>query len=370
MTGRLFDCVVIGGGIAGLMTARELALAGRKTAIIDRKAMGQECSRAGGGILSPLTPWRETGVLTGLIRFSQLHYPALAGELLAATGTDPEYWRCGMVMFGVDAEERRQADKWASKTGAALEHLDARGLKALALPVPAHLTEAIHLPAIAQIRNPKLITALRRDLLRLGVELIEHAEVTRINIQQGKVRDIETAQGKYCAGTTVLAGGAWSQDLMPGLDVKPIRGQMICYQAPVDYLDHILLKDDIYLIPRRDGHILAGSTLEDVGYDAGVTTGAGELLAAAAEEMLPEINRFPLVGHWAGLRPATRSGLPYICAHPGVRGLFLNTGHFRNGLLLAPGAARLIADLVLEREPVVAPAPFQYRPAGAKNNLG
>ena len=354
------DCIVIGGGLIGLFTARELARNGMKVTIIERGEVGRECSWAGGGILSPLYPWREPAALAELIRFCQKEYPMLAQALYGETGIDPEWWQSGLLLL--EAQDTEQASLWAAASQSILEILSVEQLKIMEPSANEHDGSALWIPEVGQIRNSRLIPALKKNLINLGAELLEHTEVRRIRLHKNIVQAVETTHGEYTAAITIIANGAWGTDLLPALVIRPIRGQMICYQATPGYLRHILLKNSIYIIPRRDGHILVGSTVEDVGYDKGTTEAARAFLTEAAEDILPGIKLFPVAGHWSGLRPATQTGLPYICRHPEIKGLFLNIGHHRNGILLAPGSARLLADIILERETAVPSAPFQFQP--------
>lgn len=341
-----FDSLVIGGGLIGLMTARELGIAGHKVALFESKSVGSESSRAGGGILSPLYPWREPAELSELTLWSQLNYPCLTEILHQTTGIDPEWNRCGMKILAAGAEQE-QALEWAEENKVSLEY-DAD-------------EQSLWLRDVAQIRNPLLISALKKDLESTGIEIRENTVVTRIRVSGHNIEAIETTDGEFAADMAVIASGAWSSDLLPDLAIRPVRGQMICYQAPPGFINHILMKNGIYLIPRRDGSVLVGSTIEEVGYDKGITDEAKTHFMQAAEEMLPGISRFPVIGHWSGLRPAASRNIPYIGPHPAAEDLYVNTGHHRNGILHAPGSARLLADIILKREPVISPEVFQYR---------
>ncbi len=332
----MYDCIVIGGGIAGLMSARELAREGMSVALVEKDKAGRACSWAGGGILSPLYPWQELTGLTDMVHWGQDHYPALAAELLSSTGIDPEWIPSGLMIYNVPDKEAAQA--WADKTGFRIEEGKAR--------------DSLWLPDIAQIRNPRLLAALTRYLVNSGVSVFEDTAVQQICFKNKEVSEIKTTGGEIKAGSVVIAAGAWSRNLVKDIRVKPLRGQMLCYQGIAGVTERILLDNDVYIIPRRDGHLLVGSTVEDAGFDESTTSGARSYLSAQAETMLPGISDYPLVRQWAGLRPATVTGYPYIGKYPGIKGLYLNTGHFRNGLLLAPGSARLLADIMAERQPV------------------
>jgi glycine oxidase len=343
-----------------MLTARELALEGWQVSLIDRGVLGRESSWAGGGILSPLYPWREHTGLAGLIRFSQQTYPRLAKALFDETGVDPEWIQSGLLIL--DTEDAGQAMDWSGVNQASLQVLNHKQARTLEPAIRDFAGKAVMLPEAAHIRNSRLIPALKQSLINIGVSLLEHTEVRRISLHNNEVHKIETTQGEFRAKITVMANGAWGSELLPELAIRPIRGQMICYQAVPGLISHIILKHGTYLIPRRDGHILAGSTVEDVGFDKGITDAARKKLSDAAEDIVPGINEFPLVGHWSGLRPATRTGLPYIGKHPAIGGMYLNIGHHRNGILLAPGSARLLGDILMGRKPEFSADPFRFAP--------
>lgn len=359
----MHDCIIIGGGIIGLMTARELLHAGLKVAVIDKGRAGMESSWAGGGILSPLYPWRDAGVLQDLIDHSLRLYPHIAEELHSDTAIDPEWQQSGMLIFALERREEDLLHAWAGAGNIPLEVFSRDQLSVLEPCVCDSFDRAICLPGISQIRNPLLLKALCNYLTNRGVDVYEQTEVKRLLVENHRVLGVGTTQGRFQANITVLANGAWGSYLLDELAIKPVRGQMICYQAHPGYLKHILLKDGLYIIPRRDGHLLVGSTVEDVGFDKSTTSDARNMLIKGAEELLPGISGFPLAGHWAGLRPATHTDIPYICAHPGIAGLYLNIGHYRNGLLLAPASATMLADIILKRETVSLAGNFRFQPS-------
>ena len=305
---NVYDCLVIGGGIVGLMMARELLYAGLKVAVIEKGTTGKESSWAGGGILSPLYPWRDTGVLQGLIDHSLQLYPQIMGEIHSDTGIDPEWQQSGMLIFSIESREEEQIHSWAGSGNIPLEVYTMDQLAVLEPAVADGFDRVICLPSIYQVRNPFLLQALHKYLVNQGVDIHEQTEVRRLNIKNNHVHGVETTRGIFPADIIVLANGAWGSCLLDELAIKPVRGQMICYQTHPGYLNHILLRDGLYIIPRRDGHLLVGSTVEDVGFDKGTTDAAREMLVRGAEELLPGTGSFPLAGHWAGLRPATGTG--------------------------------------------------------------
>jgi glycine oxidase len=359
------EILVIGAGLIGMMCARELAREGARVTLLERGEAGRESSWAGGGILSPLYPWRYPDAVSVLARWSQQAYPELVEALRAESGVDPERLDSGLLIL--DAEEKDVARQWAARFDARLELCDATAVRALEPALGFAVAEALWLPRVGQVRNPRLTQALRGAVLRAGVELREHTEVRALRIESGRVRGADTAAGFVAADQVVVAGGAWTAGLLAdtGLDlpVVPVRGQMLLFRAAPDLLRHINLYRGRYVIPRRDGRILVGSTLERVGFDKSTTETARQDLHQAAVQLVPALADCPLEHHWAGLRPGSPSGIPCVGPHPRCEGLFLNVGHYRNGVVLGPASVRLLVDQLLGRPSFTAPAPYQVENA-------
>lgn len=361
---KIPDITIIGGGIIGLLTARELSLAGARVSILEKNTIGQESSWAGGGILLPIYPWRQDIAISDLVRQSLNLYPALAADLKASTGIDPEWSPCGLyISRNPDIE---QAIAWCRQY-----QIDYR-----TSPAP-HLEKLntdpfnpLWLPSVAHARNPRLLKSARQDVLDKGVELIEHCDLQDITIEHGRVTSITASNGKLPTGQIIVTAGAWTKNIFdrffPGFEapeIKPIKGQMLLYDAHPDALPCMVLENDQYLIPRLDGKILAGSSVENCGFDKSTSEQTYSRLKSFAENLYPELRSTPIITHWAGLRPGTEHGIPYICRHPEVENLSINAGHFRNGLVMAPASARLMTDLILERTPVIDPEPYSlFRP--------
>jgi len=320
----------MGAGVSGLATAQRLLIQGLSVTVLDRGGAGQESSWAGGGILSPLCPWDYPEAVTRLTSLGATIFPGWVGELHAATGIDPEYEVSGMrVMPPFNLSLAR---RWCD------EHAW----------IAEEQREALFLPEVAQVRNPRLIQALRRHVEMLGGRIVEHCEVQKIAAEGGMVQGIETTLGNFSADCYINCAGAWSEQLLGQyamkLDIKPIRGQMLLFKFDVPPIPHILLQDGMYLIPRRDGHMLVGSTLEDVGFDKSTTIAARESLRQRAELLLPSLRGMPLVQHWSGLRPASPGNIPTIGRHPLLQNLYINSGHFRYGVTMAPASAEILLN--------------------------
>ncbi|MGG2395985.1 glycine oxidase ThiO [Pseudomonas sp. SH1-B] len=357
--------LIVGGGAIGLLSALILARSGRAVSLLEISSLGRESSWAGGGIVSPLYPWRYSSAVSALAHWSQDYYPGFGRRLLDETGIDPEVHVTGL--YWLDLDDEAEALAWAGRQG---RPLDAVAMDQVYRQVPV-LGEgfgcAIHMPGVANVRNPRLVKALHAALDAMpNVELREQCPVTGFIQEGGQVRGVTTADGEIRADRVVLAAGAWSGELLKTLGlqlpVEPVKGQMILYKCAEDFLPSMVLAKGRYAIPRRDGHILVGSTLEYAGFDKTPTDDALGSLKASAEELLPALRDAEVVGHWAGLRPGSPEGIPFIGELPSHPGLWLNCGHFRNGLVLAPASCQLLADLILGREPIIEPAP--YAPVG------
>jgi glycine oxidase len=348
-----------------MRTAWTLGQAGAEVVLLERGETGREASWAGGGIVSPLYPWRYSAAVANLAHWSQDFYPLLGERLLADTGLDPEVHVTGL--YWLDLDDQAEALAWARAHGRPLAEVDISAVQDAVPVLGEGFGRAVYMSGVANVRNPRLAKSLREALVRLpNVSVHEQAEVIGFVQDGDQVRGVRTVQGDFNAEAVVLAAGAWSGRMLAqlGLElpVEPVKGQMILYRCAPDFLSSMVLAKGRYAIPRRDGHILIGSTLEHAGFDKTPSDEALASLRASAEELIPALAGMEPVKHWAGLRPGSPQGIPFIGEVPGHRGLWLNTGHYRNGLVLAPASCQLLADLMQQRQPIIEAAP--YAPAG------
>ncbi|MFA6052593.1 MAG: glycine oxidase ThiO [Methylobacter sp.] len=354
------DITIIGGGIIGLLTAREFFKAGATVTVIEKNLAGQESSWAGGGILLPLYPWRQPDAITRLALQSLKLYPALASQLNTETRIDPEWNPCGLLI--TKNPDIAAAIDWCSANNISFQQADADFFST----INTTPDNPLWLPDIAQARNPRLVKSLKQDLINKGVTLIEHCELKAITLENSRITTINTTSDQFAVNQLIISAGAWTgqlfQQLFPATDaprISPVKGQMLLFDAEPGTLKFMALDGDQYLIPRRDGKILAGSTVELDDFNKTTTAEARDKLNAFALNLLPALKNFPVVKHWAGLRPGTEHGVPYIDKHPEISNLCINAGHFRNGLVMGPASAQLMVDLVLNRPTSVAPEPYQ-----------
>lgn len=352
--------IIIGSGLIGLLTAYKLLKLGHQVTILEKNQHGFESSWAGGGIVSPMYPWRYASAVTALAQLAQEEYPLLAKELLELTGIDVELMLCGMLML--ETEDRRDALAWGQQTKQQIFDLNQAQIAELNANL-AHFSQGIWLPQIANVRNPRLLQALLVAIERLGGKRIVDAEVLEFFIENQKVIAVKTINNHiYHADQFILATGAWTakiaQQLNLALPIRPIKGQMLLYKLEQQILKQIVLYKGHYLIPRADGHILCGSTVEDTGFDKSTTEQATQLLRSSAQAILPLLSKYQPIKQWAGLRPASPNGIPFIGKHPNLVNLWINAGQFRNGLVLAPASAQLLVDQMLDLPLTINPLPY------------
>ena len=330
--------------------------------LVDSGQPGREASRASAGILSPLYPWRAPGPIQALAHWSQQYYPVLADDMRRETGLDPELTNSGMLVF--DEAELQVAKAWARYSARPLDYLDEAQLRACEPGLAGSPRQsAVFLPTVAHIHSSRFMRALTESIYSQGIPIREDTRVEQIACDNGKVTGIKTSLGDLSAGQVVIAAGAWSGELLEAsgvaLDVRPVRGQIIQFDGPPGLLSRILLADGMYILPRRNGRLLVGSTLEDVGFDKGVTKEAAATLKEMAVSIMPALAGLPVQRQWSGLRPSTTDQMPYIGRHPEIEGLLFNTGHYRHGMTTAPASARLLADILREEVPILDPSAYR-----------
>lgn len=306
------DVVIVGGGIIGLSSALALAEAGASVTVIDgAPGPATASSGAAAGIVSLLYPWECTQELQALAAESIAQYADWCAALTDASGIDTGWRQWGLLSHDCG-------------------------------------DEPVLFPDVGAVEPVVLLDALHHAARAAGVTTQWQRPVVALETDGNRVYGARCADGTVLADKTVIASGAWSAALVPGIAVRPVRGQIIELDAPRGALDRIVVAGHRYLVPRTDGRIVVGSTVEEAGFDAEPTAAAATGLRAFASDLLPASAEWRVLRHWAGLRPGQAGDMPFIGPVAERLGLWLNTGHFRNGITLAPGSAARLARLMAD----------------------
>ena len=351
--------------MTGLSVALALLQRGIRVTVLECGRVGGESSWAGGGILSPLLPWEYSKPVTALALRSMAGYATWVAEVEQLAGLEAEFWRCGILALNIAAHE--QAVAWCVAHGVYVT----LNVPHSVLRNPLNQENMICLPEVAQVRNPCLIAVLRAAIMQLGGTIREHCIAVNVRSETRRVLAIQTSVDELVADSVVLATGAWAGMALGGLkptpNIRPIRGQMLLFKLEPGTLDTIVYRNGLYLIPRRDGHLLVGSTLEDVGFDKSTDMPTRQRLHAEAAELLPVLGSAQPIQHWSGLRPGSPDNIPIIDRHPDFDNVFVNTGHYRYGVTMAPASAELLVDLMEDNTPALDPAPYRWQAAVARH---
>lgn len=369
---RSSDVVIVGGGVIGLSIAYALAREGIRPTVLDRREPGREASWAGAGLIPPIAdrdaagPGATASPLVALRSWSARLYPGWTAGLLAETGVDPCYRRTGGVDVAWTEREdeslRAAAGQWRAE-GIAYERIPPGDYARVEPALNPELRSVYYLPDRAQVRNPRLLRALREAAALRGATIEPHRGAEGFVIAGDRIRAVRTGRGEVSCGLAIVAAGAWSGGLLEPAGVRaptpPIKGQIVLLRADRPLLRRVVERGKNYLVPRDDGRVLVGATEEDVGFDARPTALAARDLLDEAFRLCPVLGNAAIEATWAGLRPGSIDTRPYIGTALGLENLILATGHKRAGLQLAPATAELVADLVMGRPPRLELAPFR-----------
>jgi len=354
------DVIVIGGGVIGLSIARELA--GRKSVLLlDRGSTGQGTSRAAAGMLSPLSEADDQGPFFQLCRAGHALYGGFVDELQAETGLDVGYSTEGLLCLASSEEAadvlRRRYD-WQRKAGFEVELISSGGVHEMEPLVTAPIAAAAFMPGERSVTPRRLVNALREACFSRGVEMR-----TGLRVESISGNAVHAGRMRLEASSIVIASGVWSAEfagLNPPIPVYPRKGQILSLGMPAGAFRRMIRWGSSYFVPRSAGDLVVGATNEDAGFDLSNTpAGLGRLLNDA-QQISSHVGCYPILETWTGLRPATPDGLP-ILGPSSIPGVYYATGHYRNGVLLAPITASIVADLVENRVPAIHLEPYSPR---------
>jgi len=349
------DVMVIGGGVIGLTTAYFLARDGASVTVLDRSAPGSEASWAGAGIIPPGNPERAATPYDRLRAVSSRAFPKLSAELSERTGIDNGYRVCGGIeVFG---HPEAQVTRLWQNEGIQFVQVEGDRLRELAPGLRIVASAAYHLPDMAQVRNPRHLKSLLAACEQLGVRVEANVPIVRLRTIGNRVAAAVTESGaEWPANRFLVAAGAWSDRVLGQLGLRtgisPVRGQMVLFHPPAPLLNRVVCAGKRYLVPRDDGRILVGSTEEpEAGFEKRTTEAGVAELIEFAQGVLPALRAMPVERTWAGLRPGSPDGMPFLGRIPGWENAFVAAGHYRAGIQLSPATGRIVADLIQGRPP-------------------
>lgn len=349
------EVLIIGGGVIGLSIACELAMRGeRSVSIIDKGRCGEEASWAAAGMLSPQVDADEDNAFFRLCCESRDAYPAFIERLESGTGVSTDFDQTGTIFPAFSDREALLLERrydWQTRRGLDVANLDANEIREIEPELNPAVLRALLFPRDWQINSRKLFTALKLHAEAQGVKITENTSVEHVTTAGSRVTGIATSDGSTAADEIVVATGAWSSlidiggEPMP-FTMTPIRGQIVAFRPNVQPVRHVVYGTKGYVLPRPDGQVLAGATSEDVGFDKSTTGEARSGLQMMAASMIPTLQNVEIADQWSGLRPRSSDDFPLI-GDVGIDGLTIATGHYRNGILLAPITAKIVADMIL-----------------------
>ena len=360
------DVVIVGGGVIGLAIARGLALRGvRDICLVERATLGTEASFAAAGMLLPQVEADAEDDFFRLACKSRDLYPSFAAALREETGVDIELDTTGTLYLALNEHDQEEIEKryrWQARAGLAVELLSATAARELEPCISKSALGALLFPNDIQVENRRLLSALANSVKNLGVDVLTETNVESLQIERDRVAGVQTSRGTIRCKSIVLAAGTWTSLLLrssvfPDPLIQPVRGQMICLESKPQLTRHVIYSPRGYLVPRQDGRLLAGSTSENAGFAKRVTAGGISSILRNALEISPAMATLPVVETWAGLRPRPADGLPVLGACGEIDGVVYATGHYRNGILLAPLTAELITEAIVAgvTSPLLAP---------------
>jgi glycine oxidase len=359
------DVAIIGGGVMGCAIGLRLAQRGIAVTIIEKGVPGAEASSAAAGMLAPQMEADGPGPMFDLCLRSRALYPALVAELREATGIDIGYVKSGVMMLALSEEDDRHLATrrtWQLARGMRVETASAEDLRELEPALGPDIRGGLRFTDEAQVNPPLLARAFSQAAAAAGVKFLQGRVVRRVRVESGRTTGVELDGDSLSSSAVVVAAGSWSglvegTGLTSGM-VRPARGQLVAIETRPPLFRHVLaVPHRGYLVPRRDGTVVAGSTVEMVGFRKEVTVGGLADILNVARRLVPALGDAPVTSSWSNFRPHTRDLLPILGSTP-VHGLVLSTGHYRNGILLAPVTADAIAALVATGKAGIDLSPF------------
>ena len=357
------DVIVLGGGIIGCALAEELGRRGQRVMVVERGTIGGESSSAAAGILSAQMDLPEPGPLFEFCQEARRMYPRWVTHLEQRSSLSVGYHVDGILYLAMTGREEQAMERrarWQRKLGLLVERWSRKDVQRHEPSIDGSVKRGFHFPTEAQVDNVVLMQALAAACRNAGVELHEHTTVRRLIVRSQTVQGIETQEGSFDAPVVVNCLGSWGElsgQFPVPVPVEPARGQMLAFDGPKRLFRHAVMGERAYVVQRRDGRLLVGSTIERAGFEKALTAEGMHNILCGMRHMSSAINQCTFREAWSGLRPSTQDTLPIIGSTQ-IEGLYVATGHFRHGILLAPITAKVVAELILRVRPTFNLNPF------------
>ena len=327
--------VIIGGGVVGCVTAIKLKESGYDVTVVDKSFVGEESSAAGAGIIFPLMPWNYESKVYQLCSGASAFYKNLSEKLIQGGFGDPEFIESGMIC--IEPSDKKEIVQWAKKNNFKINECLFNN------------RPSFELVNVAQINPKKLMISLKHYISDLGVRLIENCNLKQIQRKSNYINGWPTDNNGLIEGDIfIITAGAWSSNIINNgkVEIYPVRGQLIKFKKPSIKLDKILYSENFYLLQRKCGAIVAGSTIENVGFDNTTTIQAAYDLKEKTISLVPELKDSKPCEQWAGLRPGIKNNIPLIKMDRFHKNIYINSGHYRYGITMAPKSADEILKLI------------------------
>ncbi|TCP55360.1 glycine oxidase [Tumebacillus sp. BK434] len=360
------DTLIVGGGVIGCAIAYELAKAGVDVILLEKETLGSQSTRAGAGMLGAQVEMTEPGPMYELGVKSRALFPKLREELLEISGIDMELHTPGIFRVAVDEQDRTallERQRWQTASGQRAVWFEDEDLRSEMGDLVAPRFGALYLPDDHQVRNPQLLLAMAASAKRLGVRMFEHTPMIGFLQENGAVTGVKTVDGVIRAERVIVAAGAWSgllaRQLGLELPVFPVKGQSFLLDSYAPPTPFTIYTHGCYILPKKNGQVYVGATEEQqAGFDRRPNLRSLASLSSQAVGLLPSLGDLPFSTPLAGLRPGSLDGLPYLGHVPGIEGLYIASGHFRNGVLLSAITGHVMAELLTGKPTSVDLEPF------------
>ncbi|KON85523.1 glycine oxidase [Sporosarcina globispora] len=351
--GKVFDAVIVGGGINGSSIAFHLAKRGYKVAVLEKEKIAGKASGAAAGILGAQTELDEDGPLFRMACKSRSMYRSLIPELEDLSQVHIGYQNKGMYKVAADKDqelELRRLIESQRKAGEQAEWLPIDELINREPSVSSQLLGAMYIPNDGQVQAYELSLAFAKASRALGAEIYEYASVSELILKDEKVHGVATSQGEFLAESVIVASGAWSREVLEksglSLPIIPVKGECLSVIAEKPLVQGTIFSHGCYIVPKQSGRVVVGATVKANSFDEKVTLGGISSLMEKARNLIPDIANTEWERAWTGIRPQSADGQPFLGEHPVYKGLYIAAGHFRNGILLAPATGELMADIL------------------------